>query len=90
MLHDKVALPLTTFVFVLLGIPLSITPPRVRYNRGFLFSILIIFIFYLLRAFAFSLGESGKLEPIVAAWMPNVTLFALGAFLYWKKAYTIS
>lgn len=41
-LFDKIALPITTIVFVLLGVPLAITPPRVRYNRGFLFSILII------------------------------------------------
>ncbi|MCQ2754246.1 MAG: LptF/LptG family permease [bacterium] len=38
-LFDKIALPLTTIVFVLIGVPLAITPPRVRYNRGFLFSI---------------------------------------------------
>ena len=43
-LFDKIALPLTTIVFVLLGVPLAITPPRVRYNRGFLFSILIILL----------------------------------------------
>ena len=45
-LFDKIALPLTTIVFVLVGVPLAITPPRVRYNRGFLFSILIIFAYY--------------------------------------------
>ena len=42
-LHNKFAFPFTTVVLVLLGVPLAITPPRVRYNRGFLFSILIIF-----------------------------------------------
>ena len=43
-LYDKIALPLTTIVFVLLGVPLAITPPRVRYNRGFLFSTLQNFL----------------------------------------------
>ena len=43
-LYDKLALPVTTFALALIGVPLGITPPRVRYNRGFLFSILIIFI----------------------------------------------
>ena len=32
--------------FLKIGVPLAITPPRVRYNRGFLFSILIIFAYY--------------------------------------------
>jgi lipopolysaccharide export LptBFGC system permease protein LptF len=58
-LYDKLALPFTTIVLVLLGVPLAITPPRVRYNRGFLFSILIIFFYYLIRALSLSFGESG-------------------------------
>lgn len=55
-LFDKIALPITTIVFVLLGVPLAITPPRVRYNRGFLFSILIIFAYYVVRALSLSFG----------------------------------
>lgn len=54
-LYDKLALPLTTIALVLIGVPLAITPPRVRYNRGFLFSILIIFAYYLIRALSISL-----------------------------------
>ena len=58
-LYDKLALPLTTIALVLIGVPLAITPPRVRYNRGFLFSILIIFAYYLIRALSISFGEAG-------------------------------
>lgn len=89
-LHDKVALPLTTIAFVLIGIPLSITPPRVRYNRGFLFSILILFFFYLIRAFSFSLGESGTLYPLLAAWIPNIILITIGSILYYNKVYRVN
>ena len=87
--YDKFAFPLTTFVLVLIGIPLAITPPRVRYNRGFLFSILIIFFFYMIRAFAQSLGDSGKWDPMFAAWLPNMVLVVLGTLLYYRKAYKI-
>ena len=88
-LFDKIALPVTTVVLVLIGVPLAITPPRVRYNRGFLFSILIIFIYYLIRALSISFGESGKLEPFWAAWMPNIVLTIWGVILYYKKVFTI-
>ena len=88
-LFDKIALPVTTVVLVLIGVPLAITPPRVRYNRGFLFSILIIFIYYLIRALSISFGESGKLEPFLAAWMPNIVLAIWGMILYYKKVFTI-
>lgn len=89
-LHNKFAFPFTTLVLVLLGVPLAITPPRVRYNRGFLFSIMIIFLYYLLRALSLSLGEEMKIIPLLAAWIPNVILFVLGSYLYYKKVYTIN
>lgn len=89
-LYDKIALPLTTVALVLIGVPLSITPPRVRYNRGFLFSILIIFTYYLIRALSISFGKSGVLSPFLAAWMPNIILMILGSIMYYKKVYTIN
>lgn len=89
-LFDKIALPLTTLALVLIGVPLAITPPRVRYNRGFLFSILIIFTYYLIRALSISFGKSGVLSPFLAAWMPNIILMILGSIMYYKKVYTIN
>lgn len=89
-LFDKLALPITTVVLVFVGVPLAITPPRVRYNRGFLFSILIIFAYYLIRALSISFGEEGSIPPFIAAWMANIILFALGSILYYRKVYTIT
>ena len=88
-LYDKLALPLTTIALVLIGVPLAITPPRVRYNRGFLFSILIIFAYYLIRALSISFGEAGTLPAFLGAWMPNIILTIIGTMLYYKKVYTI-
>ena len=90
MLYQRFALPVTTLVFTLLGIPLAITPPRVRYNRGFLLSILIIFIFYVIRAFAIPvLGESGLIPPIIAVWIPNIILGTIGFIAYRNVAFKI-
>lgn len=89
-LYDKIALPLTTIVLVLVGVPLAITPPRVRYNRGFLFSILVIFTYYLIRALSLSFGEAGSIPPFFAAWLANILLFIAGALMYYRKVYTIN
>ncbi|RAI15712.1 MAG: hypothetical protein DKM22_02290 [Candidatus Melainabacteria bacterium] len=89
-LWDKIALPITTIVLVLVGVPLAITPPRVRYNRGFLFSILIIFAYYLLRALSISFGEEGTIPPLIAAWTANIILTIFGTWMYYKKVYTIN
>ena len=88
-LFDKIALPITTIVFVLIGVPLAITPPRVRYNRGFLFSILIIFAYYLVRALSISFGETGAIVPVLAAFLPDIILTIAGIGLYYRKVYTI-
>lgn len=89
-LYDKLALPVTTFALALVGIPLAITPPRVRYNRGFLFSVMIIFVYYLIRAFSINLGEAGKILPFFAAWLPVISISIIGAILYRRKAYKIT
>lgn len=89
-LFDKMALPITTIVLVLVGVPLAITPPRVRYNRGFLFSILIIFTYYLIRALSISFGEAGSIPPFFAAWLANILLTIAGALMYYRKVYTIT
>lgn len=88
-LFDKLALPITTFALALIGVPLAITPPRVRYNRGFLFSILIIFIYYVIRAFSLNLGETGTIPPMLAAWLPVIIIATIGLILFYKKAYKI-
>ncbi len=89
-LYDKLALPVTTLALTIVGIPLAITPPRVRYNRGFLFSVIIIFVYYLIRAFSLNLGETKAISPFMAAWLPVISIFLIGSYLYYKKAYTIS
>ena len=89
-LYDKLALPITTFVLALVGIPLAITPPRVRYNRGFLFSVMIIFVYYVVRAFSLNLGEAAKITPFLAAWLPVISIGIIGFVLYYRKAYKIT
>lgn len=84
--HEKIALPLTSIVFALIAIPLAITGPRARFNRGLMFSILILFIFYILRAVAIATGKAEILPPIIAAWLPNIVLGTWGYFMYNKKA----
>ena len=89
LMNEKLALPFTAIVFAIIAIPLAITGPRARFNRGLLFSIVILFAFYILRALAISLGQGGMVPPIVAAWLPNIILFSLGYYLYRRKAYSI-
>ena len=89
MLYEKIALPVTSFLVVLIGIPLAISPPRAKVNRGLLFSIIVIFCYYLIRAVSSSFGEAQILEPFIAAWLPNFIVLSLGTFLFYRKAYLV-
>lgn len=86
---DKFSFPITTVVFVLLGIPLAITPPRVRHNRGFLFTIGVIFIYYVINAFSVSLGYNKTVPPVIAANLPNIIIGITGCFYFIRKCYKI-
>jgi lipopolysaccharide export system permease protein len=88
-LYEKISLPATCFLISIIGIPLAITPPRARFNRGLLFSILIIFCYYLLRAISTSLGEGQLLAPVFAAWLPNIVVFVLGMVMFYRKEFLV-
>ena len=85
-LWEKLALPVTTIVFVLIGIPLALTPPRVRHNRGLLFTIGIIFCYYIIRAFSMSLGYNLTIPAFLAANLPNIIIGITGYMLYKMKS----
>lgn len=85
--HQKIAMPLTCILIALIAVPLALSPPRSRFNRGLGFSVIIIFIFYLLRALSMSLGEINILSPLLAAWLPNVVILSVGLILLQKKNY---
>ncbi len=89
LMNEKTALPFTAIVFALIAIPLAITGPRAKFNRGLLFSIVVLFLFYILRAVSISLGQGHIVSPVIAAWLPNIILFALGYLMFRQKAYYI-
>ncbi|OGI03170.1 MAG: hypothetical protein A2Y25_01350 [Candidatus Melainabacteria bacterium GWF2_37_15] len=89
LLYEKISLPATCFLISIIGIPLAISPPRSRFNRGLLFSVLIIFCYYILRAVSTSLGEAQIIEPLLAAWLPNFIVLVTGCALFYKKEFLV-
>jgi len=85
--YEKISIPITCIVVVLVGMPLALSPPRSRFNRGLGFSVAAIFLFYLIRALSISLGEINLVNPLLAAWIPNIVLLSLGLYLLHKKNY---
>jgi lipopolysaccharide export system permease protein len=82
-LQVKLALPFISPLMVLLAIPFAL---KGRVSSGLALSfglaMLIAFGYWVLSAFCFSLGHSGALSPIVAAWIPNTIFAMIGLFFF--------
>lgn len=86
--YEKLSIPFACLLIPLIGMPLAISPPRARFNRGLSFSVIVIFLYYLLRATSMSLGEIKLLTPLLAAWLPNIIILILGIILLQRKTYS--
>lgn len=85
--HLKLAMPLAALIFILIGTPLSLGSRDSR-SAGVVFTIVIIFLYYLLLSLARFLGKSSYLSPLIAAWTPNLifTVFGL-VLLIWRESW---
>ena len=80
--YKKFTIPFVCFVMVLLGIPLGIRNMRGGKSYGFVISLLVLLIYYLLLISAEALGKSGNIPPLVSMWIPNILLGFLGIYLF--------
>jgi len=81
-IHHKIALPLTTIVFVLLGGTLSFTFGARGRAVGIIASLLLTSIFTGLLWWTQAIGQRGAMHPALAAWLPNLLFGGLGLALY--------
>ena len=82
----KFSIPFACLAFAAVGVPLGVRPsPSVR-SRGFMLSLALIFVYYLLLTLGESLGERGVLPAWIALWLPNILLSALAAVLFRRAA----
>lgn len=81
-LYTKIALPFSSVVFALIGLPLGIQNNRSGGSMGFGLSILIILVYYVIMTLGRAMGEGGSLIPILAAWLPNLLIGGVGVYLF--------
>jgi len=72
-LHGKLAFPFSSLLVILISIPFSFH--KVRSGgaaKGFAFAIVIAFAYLTLMGVGQSLGTSGMIPPMLAAWLANI------------------
>lgn len=84
--YQKFSQPLACLIVALAGAPLGLLGRRSRSNLGLIYSAVVVFLYYVLQSSSGALGEAGRLDPMLAAWMPNIVIGSLGlVILYFKS-----
>jgi lipopolysaccharide export system permease protein len=77
-LYMRFSVPLTCFVFALVGIPFSLSSPRSGQTWGVIMTIVFMFTFYVFASISRSLGRGGVIDPALAAFGPPGAFMLIG------------
>ena len=77
-LDGRLAAPWTCLVVVLIALPFGAAGGRRNVYVGVASSIVICFIYVVLQQVGLALGTSGRVEPWLAAWFPNLAFGLVG------------
>jgi LPS export ABC transporter permease LptG len=80
----KLALPATCLIIALFGAPLAVTSPRAGAAVGVAISLGTTVVFLLVTQITKAVGAGGVVNPVVAAWFPNVVFLFAGLVLLAK------
>ena len=74
----KYSRPASSLIFALVALPLSVQSARRERFNGLAVSLLLMVGYFTVLAATTAFGNNGLLDPLVAAWSPNVLFFLLG------------
>lgn len=77
----KIALPVTCLVIALFGAPLAVTSPRQGTAMGIAVALGTTVVFLMMAQISKAVGAGSLVDPVVAAWFPNVLFFGAGLIL---------
>lgn len=82
--HRRLALPTSCLVLMLVGVPLGLSSKRGGKSMGFVLTIVLVFLYYIVSLSGISLGRSGKLPAGAAVWLANVVFALAGLWLLYR------
>ncbi|HIU63746.1 MAG TPA: LPS export ABC transporter permease LptG [Candidatus Avacidaminococcus intestinavium] len=85
-IYMRFSIPMASFFFALVGVPLGLQPQRASSSIGLGISIIVIFVYYAIMTLTSGLGRGGALPPLLAAIIPNALCLIAGIWLMRKKS----
>lgn len=77
-IYKKISLPLSTFAFVFLAVPLGVRRKIEGNFSGILYSLFLFVIYYMLMAFTENAGRALKSPVFITSVIPNITIVGIG------------
>lgn len=76
--HKKLAIPVACLVFVLIGLPLAATTASSGRSITLTLALALYLVYFLFLVGGEKMADRGRLDPVVAMWLANVVLTAVG------------
>ena len=80
--HTKIALPFASLIIILIGVPLSAKKKRGGLASEISITLFIGFLFLGLQKTIAMAGYQGIMNPMLAAWLPNMLFLGIGYVIY--------
>ena len=84
-INKRFALPFSCLIFGLLGMSLGVYLRRGGRASGFMLSLIIVVLYFLLMHLAEEICKGGSMPPGIGMWMPNGAMVALAAYLFYNS-----
>jgi len=85
-LNNRFSYPAACLVLMLVGVPLGVVSRRGGKSSGFVFTLLLVVLYYVLSYTGESLARQNKLPVVFGVWLANGFFAAGGVFLLWQMA----
>jgi LPS export ABC transporter permease LptG len=84
-LWDRLAMPFSCVVIVMLAGPLGVVYTRRGVVAGVSWALMLFFAMFFMRNTLLALGRSGRVDAGMAAWLPLGLFFVVGCTLMWWR-----
>ncbi|TPG21142.1 LptF/LptG family permease [Sphingomonas koreensis] len=85
--HFRVAEVATMLLLPLMGLALGVPPKRSTSALGVFLGIVLIVAYHKINQYASDIGALGKIDPLIALWVPFALFAALILWMYYTIAY---
>jgi hypothetical protein len=79
-LHKRFAYPAACLVLMLVGVPLGVTSRRGGKSSAWVFTILLVILYYSLSLVGIAMGRQNWIPTFLAVWSANILFAAGGIF----------